>query len=121
MALGEDAAVDDSSRHVLVTPAPMKVRSTVSSFSGGVNVYSASCGELVNPLETIMQCGYLRCREFALARLKTLLERNAEKGQGMLEYALVLVFIAIVVIVVLTTVGKRVNNVFSNVSKGLSS
>ncbi len=66
-----------------------------------------------------MQCGYLRCREFALHQLKTLL--HAETGQGMVEYALVLVLIAIVVIVVLTTVGKQVNNVFSNISKGLGS
>ncbi len=37
----------------------------------------------------------------------------------MVEYALILVLIAIVVIVILTTVGKRVNNVFSNISNGL--
>ena len=67
-----------------------------------------------------MQCGYLRCREFALDQLKTLLQRPAEKGQGMVEYALILVLIAIVVIVILSTVGKRVNNVFSNISNGLS-
>ncbi len=71
-----------------------------------------------------MQCGYLRCREFALNQLKALLQRpaeNRESGQGMVEYALVLVLIAVVVIVILTTVGKRVNNVFSNISKGLGS
>jgi pilus assembly protein Flp/PilA len=48
------------------------------------------------------------------------LERD-EEGQGMVEYALILVLIAIVVIVVIiSTVGKRVNNVFSNISNGLS-
>ncbi len=66
-----------------------------------------------------MQCGYIRCREVALNQLKTHLQ--AQNGQGMVEYALVLVLIAIVVIVVLTTVGKQVNNVFSNISKGLGS
>jgi Flp pilus assembly pilin Flp len=38
----------------------------------------------------------------------------------MVEYALILVLIA-VVIVILSTVGKRVNNIFSNISNGLSS
>jgi pilus assembly protein Flp/PilA len=43
-----------------------------------------------------------------------------EDGQGMVEYALILVLIALVVIVVLQVLGKQVNNVFSNVSNGLS-
>jgi hypothetical protein len=36
------------------------------------------------------------------------------------EYALIIVLIAIVVIVLLQVVGQQVNNVFSNVSNGLS-
>jgi pilus assembly protein Flp/PilA len=43
-----------------------------------------------------------------------------ERGQGMVEYALVLVLIAIVVIVILQVVGAQVNNVFSNVNNGLA-
>jgi pilus assembly protein Flp/PilA len=58
---------------------------------------------------------YLRCRE-AVHRV---LDRDDEDGQGMVEYALILVLIAVVVIVVLTTVGKQVKNVFSNISSGL--
>jgi len=46
---------------------------------------------------------------------------DGERGQGMVEYALILVLIAIVVIVILQVVGQQVNNVFSNVSNGLSS
>jgi pilus assembly protein Flp/PilA len=42
-----------------------------------------------------------------------------EEGQGMVEYALILVLIAVVVIIILTVVGQQVNNVFSNVSSGL--
>jgi pilus assembly protein Flp/PilA len=49
---------------------------------------------------------------------KTELEES-EKGQGMVEYALILVLIAIVVIVVLTVVGHQVNNIFSNISSTL--
>jgi pilus assembly protein Flp/PilA len=45
---------------------------------------------------------------------------SGDDGQGMVEYALILVLIAIVVIVVLQLVGKQVNNVFSNISNGLA-
>jgi pilus assembly protein Flp/PilA len=56
-------------------------------------------------------------------RIRGVLSRlNAqEEGQGMVEYGLILVLISIVVIVILTTLGHTVNNVFSNVSHGLSS
>ena len=47
-------------------------------------------------------------------------EQDGERGQGMVEYALILVLIAIVVIVIVSVVGQQVNNVFSNVSNGLS-
>jgi pilus assembly protein Flp/PilA len=66
-----------------------------------------------------MQLGYLRCREHCRTELERIVD-GSEGGQGMVEYALILVLIAIVVIVVLTTVGKQVNNVFSNISNGLN-
>ena len=37
-----------------------------------------------------------------------------EKGQGLVEYALILVLIAVVVIVVLTLLGGQIKNVFSS-------
>ena len=46
--------------------------------------------------------------------------RDDERGQGLVEYGLILVLIAIVVIVILGVVGQQVNNVFSNVSNGLN-
>jgi pilus assembly protein Flp/PilA len=67
-----------------------------------------------------MQSPVIRCREFALTRLHEVLDGSDETGQGMVEYALILVLLAIVVIVILTTVGHQVNNVFSNISHGLS-
>ncbi len=45
--------------------------------------------------------------------------RSSERGQGMVEYALILMLIAIVVIVTLLILGKQTNNLFSNVSSGL--
>ncbi|GAC1541839.1 MAG: hypothetical protein NVS4B8_22650 [Herpetosiphon sp.] len=43
-----------------------------------------------------------------------------EEGQGLVEYALILVLIAIVVIGVLTVLGKKVSSVFSEINSGLS-
>jgi pilus assembly protein Flp/PilA len=42
-----------------------------------------------------------------------------EKGQGLVEYALILVLIAIVVIVILTALGTQVQGVFSQIQSGL--
>ena len=42
-----------------------------------------------------------------------------DKGQGMVEYALILVLIAVVVIAVLIILGNQVQNVFCNISGGL--
>jgi pilus assembly protein Flp/PilA len=38
-----------------------------------------------------------------------------EKGQGLVEYALILVLVAIVVIVILALLGPAIGNVFSNI------
>jgi pilus assembly protein Flp/PilA len=43
-----------------------------------------------------------------------------EEGQGLVEYALILVLIAIVVIVLLTTLGTRVRSTFSQIASGLN-
>jgi len=43
-----------------------------------------------------------------------------EEGQGLVEYALILVLIAIVVIGILTLLGQRVSSVFSQINSGLS-
>jgi pilus assembly protein Flp/PilA len=47
--------------------------------------------------------------------------KSAMQGQGMVEYALILVLIAIVVIIILTVVGQHTSDVFSNVNTGLGS
>lgn len=61
---------------------------------------------------------YLRLQELVESAKAKVTER--EEGQGMVEYALILVLIAVVVIVILQVVGKQVNNVFSNISNGLN-
>ena len=43
-----------------------------------------------------------------------------EEGQGLVEYALILVLVAVVVIVILALLGPTIGNIFSNISKGLT-
>jgi pilus assembly protein Flp/PilA len=44
---------------------------------------------------------------------------RGQRGQGMVEYALILVLVSIVVIVILLTMGQQIANVFSNVVAAL--
>jgi len=44
---------------------------------------------------------------------------HRQRGQGMVEYALILVLVSIVVIVILLTMGNQIQNVFSNVVAAL--
>jgi len=43
-----------------------------------------------------------------------------EEGQGLVEYALILVLIAIVVIAILTVLGTQVSEIFSTITSGLT-
>ena len=45
---------------------------------------------------------------------------NREEGQGLVEYALILVLVSVVVIVVLSMVGPGVGNIFSQVTTALN-
>jgi pilus assembly protein Flp/PilA len=40
---------------------------------------------------------------------------QSEKGQGLLEYALILVLVALIVIIVLQILGPEIGNVFSQI------
>ena len=44
---------------------------------------------------------------------------NREHGQGLVEYALILVLVAVIVIAILTLLGPQIGNVFSRVTNGL--
>jgi pilus assembly protein Flp/PilA len=43
-----------------------------------------------------------------------------EEGQGLVEYALILVLVAIVVIAILTLLGPTIGNVFSQIVQGVT-
>lgn len=40
--------------------------------------------------------------------------REIRKGQGLVEYALILVFVAIIIVVILAILGPAIGNVFSD-------
>ena len=48
-----------------------------------------------------------------------LYEPRREEGQGLVEYALILVLVAIVVIVILTLLGPAIGNIFTNIVRAL--
>jgi pilus assembly protein Flp/PilA len=45
---------------------------------------------------------------------------KTEEGQGLVEYALVLLFVVIVVVVILAYLGPQLGSMFSAVTKGFS-
>lgn len=42
-----------------------------------------------------------------------------EKGQGLVEYALILVLVAVVVIAILALLGPAIANIFSNIATNI--
>jgi pilus assembly protein Flp/PilA len=56
--------------------------------------------------------------KFATAMMKDFLKEEA--GQDLVEYALLLVFLALAAIAVLPVLGKAVNNVFSQSASSLT-
>ena len=52
-------------------------------------------------------------------RLLQLLAGDGEEGQGLVEYALILVLVAVVVIAVLTLLGPAIGNVFSTILQSI--
>jgi pilus assembly protein Flp/PilA len=54
-------------------------------------------------------------RKFENEEVYIMLFAPDEKGQGLVEYALILVMVALIVIVILSLLGPAIGNVFSNV------
>ncbi len=57
-----------------------------------------------------------RSRAAAVVRSRL---RSGLPGQGMVEYSLILMLVAIAVIVIFVVVGHRVSDLYSNVNNGL--
>ncbi len=45
--------------------------------------------------------------------------RRSERGQGMVEYAFILLLVAMVVLISVVVLGARTSNLYSNISSGL--
>jgi pilus assembly protein Flp/PilA len=58
---------------------------------------------------------------FSWKEVNAMLPVVLEKGQGLVEYALILVLVALVVIVALMVLGPVIGNTFSMISSSLSS
>ncbi|TMC10581.1 MAG: Flp family type IVb pilin [Chloroflexi bacterium] len=50
---------------------------------------------------------------------RTYVALRRQRGQGLVEYALILVLIAVVVVVVLLTNGQAIHNLYSNIACGM--
>jgi pilus assembly protein Flp/PilA len=48
-----------------------------------------------------------------------MLYQPREEGQGLVEYALILVLVAVVVIIILALLGPAIGNIFSNIVNAL--
>ena len=55
----------------------------------------------------------------SLKEVKQMLFLTREDGQGLVEYALILVLVAIVVIAILALLGPQIGNVFSRITNAL--
>ncbi len=55
-----------------------------------------------------------------IARLAGILRQDRERGQGMVEYALILVLIVVLVLVILMVMGNTVKNMYCNVAGSLN-
>ena len=60
-------------------------------------------------------------RQIRADRALDLLAQKAGKGQGLVEYALIIVLISIVSIVIMTTLGGSITSVFSTANGALVS
>ena len=47
------------------------------------------------------------------------MDRNSMRGQGLVEYAFIMLLVAIVVIVILALLGPSVGNLYSNIVLGI--
>jgi pilus assembly protein Flp/PilA len=56
---------------------------------------------------------------FVVLKELIMLYMPREEGQGLVEYALILVLVAVVVIVILALLGPAIGNVFSNIIRRL--
>ena len=63
-------------------------------------------------------CGFRTSRKKQRALIRSFFAK--EEGQGLVEYALILVLIAVVVIGIMTALGRRVSGVFGKINSTMT-
>ena len=61
-----------------------------------------------------------RWRDRPRRLLRRLPHRVRQLGQGMTEYAFILTLVALVLILIVTVIGRQTNNLYSNITSGLN-
>lgn len=77
-------------------------------------LYSAVMSMVALPAGSTIRHAVLNLKAAVAGRL-----RGGAPGQGMVEYALILMLIAIVIVVILGLLGGHVTNLYSNIANGL--
>jgi pilus assembly protein Flp/PilA len=86
-----------------------------TSFFCKVSVMYEGCIATIFTYNEFIETNYFRNRK----EVKTMMIEQKEKGQGLVEYALILVLVAVVVIVILALLGPAIGNIFSSIVNGL--
>lgn len=68
----------------------------------------------------MLHCVQEQLRYFPQEGVKEMLFLAREDGQGLVEYALILVLVSIVVIAILTILGPQIGVVFSTISNAMA-
>ena len=54
-----------------------------------------------------------------IRRLLTKAQKKSQRGQGLVEYSLIIALVAIVVIAILVLMGPQIGDIFSTITNGL--
>ena len=65
--------------------------------------------------------GILLLRAWVWVQTQVAVARRSERGQGLVEYALIIALIAVLVIGALLALGGKINDVFKNITSTLNS
>jgi pilus assembly protein Flp/PilA len=79
---------------------------------------------LTKTVNLLLQKGISFYRERRRKRMKNLIQKirgfiRSEEGQGLVEYALIIALVAIVILVAISLLGRKVSNTYTNISGAL--
>ena len=84
------------------------------SWAGRDGVYAATMAKVTLPAVAALR----QTTSKLIARIGGRLQ-GGSAGQGMVEYALILMLVALVIIVIMTVLGGHVSNLYSNIANGI--